>query len=299
MHRTTLSKVAREAGVSKTTASLVLNGKANIVNISKSTQSKVTEVAKRLNYKPAKFNPGRLNGQTGLLVVFSTEFHSYEKCTWLQAFINKGSENGCFILPQIANKNNWAEMLNQIPADAFIFIDKNSLPENLPALDFETPIICAGFIAPKSNITGICMDPVKEINDLIAQLYRHNKKAIGFLGEPVSSPEQRKILETYKENYCERFGITENTEFANNEKDIREACLTLIEKGANGIIVENSELTEKALKNDSVRHLNNKGVVFACLGITKASDYLKESFLLHSNRDIDSLAGKVFSEIYK
>lgn len=50
--RVTLSDVAREAGVSSTTASYILNGRAETMRIRKETQERVQAVAARLGYRP-------------------------------------------------------------------------------------------------------------------------------------------------------------------------------------------------------------------------------------------------------
>ena len=48
----TLDEIAKLAGVSKTTASYVINGKAKQYRISNKTQEKVNAVVKEHNFKP-------------------------------------------------------------------------------------------------------------------------------------------------------------------------------------------------------------------------------------------------------
>ena len=50
--RTTLSDIAREAGVDKSTVSLVLNRNEASRRISEPTRQRVLETAKRLQYRP-------------------------------------------------------------------------------------------------------------------------------------------------------------------------------------------------------------------------------------------------------
>ena len=52
MKKASLKDIARILKMSKTTVSFVLNGKGDEMKISKATQEKVLEVAKRLNYRP-------------------------------------------------------------------------------------------------------------------------------------------------------------------------------------------------------------------------------------------------------
>lgn len=48
----TLNKLAKLTGVSQTTVSFVMNGKGDEMNISKTTQKRILETAKRYNYQP-------------------------------------------------------------------------------------------------------------------------------------------------------------------------------------------------------------------------------------------------------
>lgn len=69
--KTSLADIAYALGVSKTLVSMVLNGKGDANGISKKTQEKVLELAKKLNYKPNQFARGLRMGRShtiGLIV---------------------------------------------------------------------------------------------------------------------------------------------------------------------------------------------------------------------------------------
>ncbi len=57
--RVTIAEVARAAGVSKATVSLVLNGRSGAVAISAATQATVLDAAARLRYSPNRARPAR------------------------------------------------------------------------------------------------------------------------------------------------------------------------------------------------------------------------------------------------
>ena len=63
----TLEEVARQAGVSKTTASVVLNGRADQVRISESTRARVIAVADQLGYVPDHAARSLRRRQTGII----------------------------------------------------------------------------------------------------------------------------------------------------------------------------------------------------------------------------------------
>lgn len=63
----TLEEVARQAGVSKTTASVVLNGRADQVRISEATRARVIAIADRLGYVPDHAARSLRRRQTGII----------------------------------------------------------------------------------------------------------------------------------------------------------------------------------------------------------------------------------------
>src|SRR3954471_12496700 len=65
----TLEEVAREAGVSKTTASVVLNGRAEQVRISEATRARVVAVADRLGDVPNLTARSLRRLQTGIITI--------------------------------------------------------------------------------------------------------------------------------------------------------------------------------------------------------------------------------------
>lgn len=69
--RTTLSQVARRAGVSPATASMVLSGKGEGVRIAPSTADRVRAAAAELDYSPNLLVQSIQRGQSGVLAFFS------------------------------------------------------------------------------------------------------------------------------------------------------------------------------------------------------------------------------------
>ncbi|WP_025006824.1 LacI family DNA-binding transcriptional regulator [Marinilabilia salmonicolor] len=250
MTRSTLNQVALQAGVSKTTASLVLNGKADSVNIAQSTRSRVLETAKALNYHPAKFNPVRLNGKSGIIGLFSADFTSLNYSQWLQALITKAEEKEYVLLPKLATPMSMKEKIAAVPFDSGIILQPDLINHKSKMATADFPLICAGFIPNSETYNYIAPDFPRQTNELIQTLYRHNKKAIGYLTGNQDTKENLLKTTTYKENYCERFDIMPNiAELSSpelNPKEIKEACLRLIKNGANAIILETPEMAYSA-----------------------------------------------------
>lgn len=67
MKKASLKDIANLLNMSKTTVSFVLNGKGNQMKISQSTQEKVLEAAKRLNYQPNQLARSLSSGKTNTI----------------------------------------------------------------------------------------------------------------------------------------------------------------------------------------------------------------------------------------
>lgn len=303
MARSTLKQVALKAGVSKTTASLVLNGKADSVNIAHATRKRVLETAKALQYQPGKFNPGRLNGKSGIIGVFSIDFTTFSNSQWLQELIKTAEKKGYVILPQLVSPQNLEEKLNALPFDAGILIGHELIGDNIDLRTIEFPIICAGFIPDSETIKFIAPDYRQQTNELIQLLYRHNKKAIGYLTGNQNTKAKRLKTTTYKENYCERFDIMPNiAELSTpelNPKEIKEACLRLIENGANAIILETPEMTSVAMTDADIRKMGKDGILFATYDKVEGIDLLPENLLIHTSSDNAKMAEGVVEKCTK
>jgi DNA-binding LacI/PurR family transcriptional regulator len=299
MSKTTLQQVAGHAGVSKTTASLVLNGKADSVNIAQATRQRVIETAKSLNYKPGLFNPGKLNGQSGIIGVFASSFITSNNGRWLQYLIKFTEAKGYIILPRLATPQNVIQKINEVPFDAVIILQKELLKGEPEPGSLEFPIVCAGFIPDSASIKSIAPDFEKQTNELIHSLYRHNKKAIGLLCTKENSKEKQQKTKTYKENYCRRFDIMPNIEELTSSeltgKEIAGACIGLIEKGANGIIFETPEMATIGMREAKVRNMSNNGILFAAYDKIEGSELLPENLLIHTTPDIEEMARQVIA----
>src|SRR5690606_20702912 len=68
-HKVSIVDIAKKAGVSITTVSRVLNGKAEQYRISKKSQNKIRETARRLNYVPNQFAASLKSGKSNTIAL--------------------------------------------------------------------------------------------------------------------------------------------------------------------------------------------------------------------------------------
>lgn len=67
MKKVSLKDIAQATGLSKTTVSFILNGKGKENSISKETIAKVTDTARRLNYRPNSLAKSLLSGKSNMI----------------------------------------------------------------------------------------------------------------------------------------------------------------------------------------------------------------------------------------
>lgn len=299
MKKATLTTVAREAGVSKTTASLVLNDKADRVNIAVATSERVKQVAKKLNYSPGNFNPGRLNGKTWVTGVFAADFYTLRNASWLNHLIKIADQENQTIVPKLGTTENIHQLIEALPADGIIILDEYIVSPLINPQIKEVPIVCAGFYSKK--LPSVVPDYDKQFNELLNGLYRRNKKAIAFLGTEKMTYDQEIKINIYTENYCQRFDIPENIALIKTirRKEIIMACHQLVENGANAIIFSNSEIAMEALVQQPIKDMVNKGILLACPEHVYGWQLLPEGLLLTIEEDIEVNARKVMAEILK
>jgi len=100
--RTTLQQVASQAGVSVSTVSLVLAGKAGHRRISEDTRARVRKVAEDLNYAPNLLTRSLRRGRTHVLSFYSTFRHREEADVYMDTLSSAielaGGEAGYDIL---------------------------------------------------------------------------------------------------------------------------------------------------------------------------------------------------------
>lgn len=94
MKKTSLADIAKALSVSKTLVSMVLNNRGDENGISKTTQERVWEKAKELNYKPNKFARGLRMGRSNTLGLIVSDISNVFYATICRAVEDMATRNG-------------------------------------------------------------------------------------------------------------------------------------------------------------------------------------------------------------
>ncbi|MDG5799047.1 LacI family DNA-binding transcriptional regulator [Marinilabiliaceae bacterium ANBcel2] len=244
MKRASLKSIAAEAGVAKTTASLVLNNKGDQYQINKETQKRILNAAKNQNYNPSYLAKTLSSGNTGTIGIICERINSWYLSNLLHHLSLELNSISLLLIPCITNQTNRVTIIEELiqrQPEAIIvtnnldlqYIKKSSIPYYGTVISLvETPGI--------NKVNNIYSKIESHINILLHESIRLSKKAIGFIGETDSD---NRALDAYLKSYIDRFEIkTDYTELIKTDNNIADAVLTLQNKNVNAIIFESNRL---------------------------------------------------------
>lgn len=264
MRRASLRAIAETAGVSRTTASFVLNGKGDQFKINKETQARILEVAQSLNYKPSFLAQTLSTGKTktiGVLLDPSVPITS----TLLSELVKELQDAGFRVLPGIPSSSCSIDSI----IDDFIQRQVEALisigTQNLTDIEQEIPISSFVISADRGATPGLRYDYTLMMQLLVHRNLQKHRKAMGFVGYKDTDGD---ILDIYNEEYTERFGIA-NPYYCLLEKGeaVEKAITNLVDRGVNAIM-----FASPALAGDAVRWLQSsriasfESIEYSCIG---------------------------------
>ena len=249
MEGISLGKLARLAGVSKTTASLILNGKWERYKISKETRQRVLKVAEENNYKPNVFARNLSMGKSMTVGVFVPGLDQYEHAAIVEQAGKELNAAGYHIMPGFTG--NDAEVSARLLADmtgrkvdgiiqAGEVLPLSDLPSDIPVVSVGTDI---------EGIPSVSMDTEAGIKKLIGYWYPRGKRSIAYIGLKKGNEDKKR---GFMVNYVERFSMRDDgmfkTKNENDEQKMKKILSAVSGKGFNAVMFETPALVFTALK---------------------------------------------------
>ncbi len=269
MKRASLKSIAAAAGVSKTTASFVLNGKGDKHKINTATQQRILEEAHRQNYQPSFLAQTLSSGKTMTIGLLLPKNESYLATTLVHHLIPLLQSQQYRLLPGMAQPTAISEraiiddyILRQ--TDAIIAIQpihKNEWESSLAVL--QTPLVIIDSQNERKSTGTLNNDFSHMINLLIQHHFQHHKKAIGFIGRERTNHAQ---LGAYLTCYIDRFDISSPYHSLLKEAEpVANGIKALLKLNVNALIFESPELAHEALRylqNNHLPNIENVGLSF-------------------------------------
>lgn len=246
-----LKTIADAAGVSKTTASFVLNGKGDQHKINKETQARVLKIASELNYRPSFLSQVFNSGKTKTIGLVAPHLNHAYIHELVQHISEKLDPLSFRLLPAFSKGSEEEE--RRIVADfreryveAIIAIHPVNADNFNDPSGKKTPTLCIDYEA-HAEIPTLLLDLKEGTNLLLQHHIRRHRKAIGFIDVQYSATSE--ISATYTSNYVERFGINAQYHFsATCFGDVGRALVQLQDKKVNAILFESPQLALRTMQ---------------------------------------------------
>ncbi|PSW16470.1 transcriptional regulator [Photobacterium rosenbergii] len=196
--RITIADIAKLAGVSKTTASMVLNGRASTFRIKDETRERVLAVAKEQNYSPnvhAKSLQAKRSDAIGLVIPDLTNFgfasisRELERLcreAGLQLFIACSEDN-----PDIERQA--VEGLVKRQVDGLIIASSQTDDDNYQALTKQIPVLQLDRHIGQSTLPMVITDAAKVTAELISKTAESVDEFYYFGGQLELSPSRHRL----------------------------------------------------------------------------------------------------------
>lgn len=220
----TMESVAKAAGVSRSTVSYVLAGKAKIKQISPATERKVHSVAKKVNYIPNRLAKSLVNQRTGVVSLLIGEL-SHD---WAGRIVH-GATEGCldaeeytlFIGVHMRNaKKEKRELFSAIERrdEGVICHPMPQCVENYKELvQIGIPFVFVGnFLEDVPEASYVAWDVAPAVRVAMEHLISKGYRKIGYIGSTLPAWSSRVRYSTYRE-VLEKAGLPINEDWIGRE----------------------------------------------------------------------------------
>jgi LacI family transcriptional regulator len=256
MPQTTSKDVAKLAGVSRSTVSLVLNN--SNMPISEETRQKVLKAAKELNYQPNMLAQSLKTNRSKIIGLIIPSITNPFFPSIAQGVEEIAVENGyntflCNTFKDPIKEENYIKALTSKQVDGIIFASSIQNPHILKELQKRK----IAFITFDQSTNNDCIlfDNVKGSEMAVDYLFSLGHKNIGFISTSITTPSHIDRLEGYKKAH-EKAGIPLNPKYIREDKYINKTNLkTNYEQNIGGKLA--SELLEQCPEVTAIFAIND------------------------------------------
>ena len=274
---TTITEIARLAGVSKSTVSFVLNGKAAAQKISKKTVKKVERIVKRLEYSPNYMARSLSNGNSKCLGYICGAIHS----NLMSELIDMSEAHGYHLLSMLTKWNPQKElecidlalthMVDGMLINSGVLYTNSKIRDRL--LERKVPVVIRGE-RPLEGFPVVFFDFKMGMRQAFEEFKAKGHRRIALLHW---SHEGGGKLEPYLK-LCEEFGyepLSLCSEIGDPAGKMFEAsCRTLLERRPDALLVEDGMPCFRAMERLAKSGIRTpEDISVACISSSPQLDY--------------------------
>lgn len=215
--KVTSTDIAKAAGVSQSTVSMVLNKKYN-VSFSKETVERVENAAKKLGYVPQKRRAFKSSKKEKLLVVFCPNLTNPYYVMLLQGIESRAKEQGyalfvCDTQRDLRMEERYLKMMWQIRPYGIIYMCNPShcFLELVEELSRDIPVAVINNQNEKLNVDAVELDNSKLGRLMAKHLLELGHRRVAYIASPLTTRQKQrsKRVEGFLKEY-EKAGLREN-----------------------------------------------------------------------------------------
>lgn len=178
-----LSDIAAKTGLSITTISRVINGKAEQYRISKKSQEIVQNAVKELGYRPNLFAQSLRTNYTKTIGLLLPSFENPFFASIAASVIREAAKSGYTVIVLDTRESpdeeiRALETLRSRRVDGIVMVPCGYDAETLEAFDKEIPLVLIDRYFENSNLTCVCTDNFKGAYDATKKLIEAGHKNI-------------------------------------------------------------------------------------------------------------------------
>ena len=194
--KATSMDVAREAGVSQATVSMILNKKYN-VSFSKETIRQVTEAAEKLDYHLPKQRIRRSAKSRKLLVVFCPTLTNPYYVMLLQGIEAMAKEYGygvfvCNTQRDLKIEENYLRMMREVQPLGIIYACNPSFSRQVAELSGEIPVVVISNRDDEFSIDAVALNNQKPGILMARHLLELGHRDVAFIAPPLTARQHQR-----------------------------------------------------------------------------------------------------------
>ena len=253
MARVSLDDIAKRVGVSKTTASFVLNGKGRQRRISNDVIEKIQQAAKELNYKPNKLARSLRTGSTKVLgvIVIDVANHFHSKLS--RAIENCAARHGYRVMICSSDENDtllaeWVDELVDNKVEGLIIAPTvYARPKLLELQKSNYPFVLVDRHFPNIDTDFVGIDNALASYNATKMMIDEGYREIGIIAFEPNLDVIRQRIEGYKNAISDSgFVVNENNiktiGYHNIQEQVREHVATLVEQGIRALLFTSNRI---------------------------------------------------------
>jgi len=201
--KTSIKDIAAKAGVSLTTVSIVLNGRANEMKISDGVAQKILGLAKKMNYRPNHFAKGLRTGKTNTIGLVVDDISNYFFGHLAKTVEEEADKLGYTVMFCSSENNegksrNILNMLVDKHMDGYIIAPTTAMLPELEKLVKESkPAVLIDRFYPQLDTSYVTIDNTKGSLDAVNYLAKRGLRNIALVTNETDQLQMMQRFEGY------------------------------------------------------------------------------------------------------